>query len=175
MLYKTYYNSPVGKLLLVSKDNQLIGLWLENQKYYLANIKEKLTLKDNIPIFIQTKKWLNDYFNGQKKDIKELQLNPQGPPFSKLVWHYLTIIPYGTTTTYKEIANQVKKKLQKENMSSQAIGNAISHNPISIIIPCHRVIGTNNNLTGYAGGIANKIELLKIEGIDTTKLHYKGD
>lgn len=165
MLYKTSYESPIGKLILVSRNNELIGLWIENQKYYLENINEPITIKDNLPIFNQTKKWLDKYFNNKKPSPNELKLNPTGTSFYKLVWRLLCNIPYGKTMTYKEIANHIKKILHKEKMSAQAIGNAISHNHILIIIPCHRVISTNGNLSGYAGGINNKRKLLEHEGI----------
>ena len=170
MLYKSYYNSPIGELLLVSKDNNLIGLYLKNQKYYLSNIKDNLQLKDDLPIFKKTKDWLNRYFNNKNPSISELSLSPIGSPFAKEVWHLLCDIPYGKITTYKELAIKIKEKLNKPNMSAQAIGYAVSHNPILIIIPCHRVVGTSGNLTGYAAGIDNKEKLLRHEQVDLTKL-----
>ena len=167
MIYYTKYDSKIGKLTIVSDGKNLIGLYIENQKYYMDNIKGKITLKNDLPIFIKVKKWLDSYFNGEKVDIEDIKpyLNPSGSEFRKNVWELLCEIPYGTTVTYGDIAKKVAKQENKEKMSAQAIGGAISHNPISIIIPCHRVIGRNGSLTGYAGGINIKKELLELEGI----------
>ncbi len=169
MVYITNYNSLVGNLLLASKNGYLIGLWIENQKYYFGNIKEKIIKKDNLEVFRKTKDWLERYFNGEKPTIHELKLNPKGTKFQKQVWQALEEIPYGKVTTYKEIAIKVATKMKKDKMSSQAVGNAIARNPIGIIIPCHRVIGTNGKLTGYAGGIEKKEYLLKHEKISIKK------
>lgn len=165
MIYTSKYKSPMGDLLLASKNNELIGMWFINQKYYLSNIKEEMTEKDDEPIIEKTKKWLNRYFKKQEPQANEIKINPVGSEFQKLVWKLLCEIPYGSTTTYKEIALKVAKIKGLKHMSSQAVGGAVSRNPISIIIPCHRVIGTNGKLTGYAGGLDKKTELLKIENI----------
>lgn len=163
MIYKAYFNSPVGKILLASENNQLIGLWLENQKYYLGQIKEELIENDNEEILVKTKAWLNEYFKGNQPKIAELALNTKGSEFAKTVWASLINIPYGETTTYKNLSLEVARKLNKKSISCQAIGGAIGHNPISIIIPCHRVIGSNGSLTGYAGGLSKKEKLLEHE------------
>ena len=160
-----------GKLLIASKDNKLIGLWIEGQKHYLRNIKEELVENDNEEILVKTKKWLDRYFLGEKPKIEELDIFLNGTFFEKTVWELLKRIPYGDFTTYKELAIKVAKKLGKEKMSAQAIGGAVGHNPISIIIPCHRVVGTNGSLTGYAGGIDKKVKLLEFEKVDTKKLY----
>ena len=160
-----------GKILLASKDNKLIGLWIDGQKYFLGNLKEEMQEKEDEIIFVKTKKWLDRYFNGEKPKICELDLTPMGSDFAKNVWKFLCEIPYGDITTYGELAKKVAKILNKEKMSAQAIGGAVGHNPISIIIPCHRVVGAKGNLTGYAGGINKKIELLKHEDVDINKLH----
>ena len=164
-LYKTYYDSPIGKLLLVSDDTNLMGLWIENQKYYLGNLKENLIEKDDLPILMQTKNWLDRYFKCEKPKFNELSLKPVGSEFRKLVWQILCDIPYGKTRTYGELAHEVASRLHKNSMSAQAIGGAVSHNPISIIIPCHRVIGSNGSFTGYAGGMERKKKLLELEGV----------
>ncbi len=166
-MYKSYYNSPLGKMILVSDGKNLIGLWIDGQKYYLGNIKEELILKDNLNVFEKFKEWLDKYFNNEKPSIIDLPLLPNGTEFSKRVWNELCKVPYGETITYGQIA----EKLGLNRGYSQAVGSAIGHNPIMIIIPCHRVIGKNRNLTGYAGGIDNKIKLLKLEGINTDKMH----
>ena len=173
MMYKTNYDSPVGQLLLTSDGESLTSLWIKNQKYYLYKIDDELIDNDNLEIFNQVKSWLDKYFNGEKISINRLKLKPQGTKFQKEVWKILCDIPYGKITTYKDIANKITKNLRKDKMSAQAVGGAVGHNPISIIIPCHRVVGINGNLTGYAGGIDKKIRLLQIEGHDMTKFSYK--
>ncbi len=166
-MYKSYYNSPLGKMILVSDGKNLIGLWIEGQKYFLGNIKEELVLKDDLNVFKRSKEWLDKYFNNENPSILDVSLLPNGTEFNKRVWNELCKVPYGETITYGKIA----EKLGLNRGYSQAVGNAIGHNPIMIIIPCHRVIGKNGNLTGYAGGIDNKIKLLKLEGINTDKMH----
>ena len=163
MLYKTYYKSPVGNLMLVSDGDNLVGLYMENQKYYLNGLKQELTSKDNLQVFENTKKWLDRYFAKENPSIKEIPLAPIGGEFRQKVWKILCEIPYGQTITYGEIAKRIAKQMNKEKMSAQAVGNAVGHNPISIIIPCHRVIGKNGSLTGYAGGIERKKMLLELE------------
>ena len=155
--------------MLASKDDKLIGLWIEGQKYYLGKLKEEIQEKDDEIILVKTKKWLDEYFQGEKPQISELDLALIGSDFAKNVWKLLCEIPYGEVTTYGEIAKKVAKIMNKSTMSAQAVGGAVGHNPISIIIPCHRVVGTNGSLTGYGGGIKNKVELLKLEGNDMSK------
>ena len=135
-------------------------------KVLSGDAEGSLIEKDSIPLFDIVKKWLDRYFSGQKPDLAELPLAPQGNAFRQGVWEILCTIPYGEVTTYGSIAKKMAVKLQKERMSSQAVGGAVGHNPISIIIPCHRVVGVNGSLTGYAGGIETKIKLLELEGVD---------
>ena len=163
MIYTSHYLSPLGDILLASKNNELIGLWFEGQKYYLANMKEEMIEKNDEEILIKTKNWLDRYFQGEKPDVKELTLNPIGTDFRKDVWNILCEIPYGSTITYKEIAEKITKEKGLKSMSAQAVGGAVAHNPISIIIPCHRVVGSSGNLTGYAGGLDKKEYLLNLE------------
>lgn len=170
MIYKSYYQSSIGKLLLVSKNNKLIGLWIEGQKYYLGNLNEELQENNEEEILVKTKKWLDRYFKGEKPQISELELEPIGSEFRKNVWDLLCQIPYGEVTTYKNIAENMAKIMNKKQMSAQAVGGAVGHNPISIIIPCHRVVGTDGSLTGYAGGIEKKIKLLELENANTKYL-----
>lgn len=158
MLYKSIYKSPLGMLTLISDKDTLNYILFENDRFY-ENLKAKAIEKD-LKIFTQTKLWLDKYFKGQNPNINELNINPKGTIFQKEIWNILKTIPYGKTITYKEIA----KKLNKPK-SYRAVGHAVGHNPIPIIIPCHRVIGANNKLTGYSGGIENKIKLLKLEGV----------
>lgn len=171
-IYGTQYISPLGNIFLASDGKNLIGLWIEGQKYFVNNFEvETMIIKDNLEIFIKTKKWLDRYFKLQKPNISELELAPIGSKFRTNVWKILCDIPYGETITYGEIAKMMAKKLNKNSMSAQAVGNAVGHNPISIIIPCHRVVGKDGNLTGYAGGIDRKIKLLKLEGVDLSKFY----
>ena len=168
MYYKTKYLSPVGLITLACDGNNLVGLWFEGQKYYGGTIYNAMTEKNDFPIFDDTKKWLDSYFNGDNPAISELSLAPIGGPFRQDVWNILCEIPYGKVTTYGDIANKVAAKMNRVSMSSQAVGGAVGHNPISIIIPCHRVVGANGSLTGYAGGVVTKAKLLELEGAKTS-------
>lgn len=170
MYYATTVPSPAGTLTLACNDRSLVGLWLEGQKYFGDTIPEAMVEKDDTPIFAATKKWLDRYFAGQQPAISELPLQPIGSGFRQAVWDILCEIPYGGLTTYGDIAKQVAAKLHKKSMSSQAVGGAVGHNPISIIIPCHRVVGADGSLTGYAGGIPSKVKLLMLEGVDMSRL-----
>lgn len=166
MYYSITYPSPVGMITLASDGENLVGLWNENQKYYGGSIAEQMTPKSDLPVFDAAKKWLDNYFAGAQPAISELPLAPGGGEFRQGVWEVLCQIPYGKTMTYGEIAKKMAAKMNKTSMSSQAVGGAVGHNPISIIIPCHRVVGANGSLTGYAGGIAIKTKLLELEGVD---------
>lgn len=168
MQYTNYYHSPIGNITLASNGDKLTGLWFNNQKYY-ANTLTLEHEEKNLPIFDQTKKWLDIYFHKKEPNFTPpLYLNAS--PFRLAVWEILRAIPYGKTITYGEIAKKIAIQQKVQSMSAQAVGGAVGHNPISIIIPCHRVIGTNGSLTGYAGGINKKISLLLIEGLDIQKL-----
>ena len=164
MFYKTICSSPVGVITLASDGDNLVGLWLDGQKYHGGTITAEMTAKDDLPLFDTVKKWLLKYFNGKQPAIEELPLSPIGGIFRQSVWNILRGIPYGTVITYGEIAKIIAAKANQKSMSSQAVGGAVGHNPISIIIPCHRVVGANGDLTGYAGGIAVKEKLLVLEG-----------
>ncbi|MBR0272023.1 MAG: methylated-DNA--[Methanobrevibacter sp.] len=165
MINSTHYSSPIGEILLASKDNKLIGAWFEGQKYYMANINDKLVEKEDKTL-INTKNWLDRYFIGEKPSIDEVDLAPEGTDFRCEVWKILCEIPYGKTITYKDIASMIAQKRGIEIMSAQAVGGAVGHNPISIIIPCHRVLGSDGSLTGYAGGLNRKIFLLRHENCE---------
>ena len=166
VFYKTEYSSPLGKLTICAKNNHLVGLWIEGQKYFANTVNVEMISEDSLEIFKKTKKWLDEYFKGNRPNTKYLNLSPIGNEFRQSVWKILCKIPYGEVTTYGDIARELAKKKGIERMSAQAVGGAVGHNPISIIIPCHRVIGKNGKLTGYAGGLDKKIKLLKIEGIN---------
>ena len=165
MYYMTQCESPVGQITLASDGQNLVGLWLKGQKYFGDTVNEEMKTADDLDIFKATNKWLNRYFAGENPAISELALAPIGGTFRQEVWRLLCEIPYGEVTTYGEIARKVAEKLLKTNMSAQAVGGAVGHNPVSIVIPCHRVVGTNGSLTGYAGGVDKKIWLLTHEGV----------
>ncbi|MDR1177111.1 MAG: methylated-DNA--[protein]-cysteine S-methyltransferase [Treponema sp.] len=163
MEYIQKIRSPVGMLTVSSDGKNICGLWIEGQKYF-AKTLEKDVLEQNLPIFGKVQKWLDIYFSGEEPDFMP-PLMPKGSPFQKSVWANLSKIPCGKTTSYGELAKQFELDNKGRRTSARAIGGAVGHNPISILIPCHRVIGKNGNLTGYAGGIAVKIKLLELEGI----------
>lgn len=170
MYYSTNYTSPLGTIMLASDGENLIGLWMEGQKYHGGTVPEEMTENDDLPVFAAAKDWLDRYFAGDKPAVSELPLAPTGGEFRQAVWKILCDIPYGECMTYGDIAKKIAVQMNKPGMSGQAVGGAVGHNPISIIIPCHRVIGSNGSLTGYAGGIAKKVKLLEHEGVDVSRL-----
>jgi methylated-DNA-[protein]-cysteine S-methyltransferase len=137
---------------------------MEGQKYFASTAGDDLAEKDSLPVFDTVRNWLDRYFAGKKPKISELPLAPQGTEFHQKVWKMLCKIPYGKVITYSDIAKEIKCK------SAQAIGGAVGHNPISVIIPCHRVVGAFGSLTGYAGGMDKKIKLLELEHVDLSNL-----
>lgn len=170
MIYTTQIDSPIGHLLLAAQDDALVGLWIEGQKYFPDAQKTSWAERGDLPVFGQTRQWLDRYFSGQRPSAHELRLSPAGSAFRQEVWSILCDIPWGHTMTYGDISRVVARNHGLLHMSAQAIGGAVAHNPISIIIPCHRVIGTNGSLTGYAGGVERKLRLLTLEGVDTKRL-----
>ncbi|WP_455720592.1 methylated-DNA--[protein]-cysteine S-methyltransferase [Agathobacter sp.] len=164
MEYTSTYKSPLGNILLAADEIGLTGLWFKGQKYF-ANTLTSETIKQETEILLDTKRWLDVYFSGKEPDFIP-PLHPAGSPFRQEVWQILLQIPYGKTVTYGQIADQIAKKQNLPRMSAQAVGGAVGHNEISVIIPCHRVVGTNGSLTGYAGGIDKKIALLELENTD---------
>lgn len=172
MFLSTVYESPVGSLVLVCNEDgsSLVGLWPENQKHPFTELSEADSTTATAPGFVRTRTWLDQYFAGERPTISELPLAPIGGEFRQQVWALLREIPYGDVTTYGAIAKEVAARMGKTSMSSQAVGGAVGHNPISIIIPCHRVIGASGSLIGYGGGMPMKVSLLTHEGVDLTKL-----
>lgn len=167
MTYTCNYPSPLGNILLAADEAGLTGLWFVGQKYF-ANTLPKKHISQETAILTKAKRWLDVYFSGEEPKFMP-PLHPTGSPFRLAVWQILLQIPYGQTMTYGDIARQLAKKQGVGHMSAQAVGGAVGHNEISIIIPCHRVVGTNGSLTGYAGGIDKKASLLELEKIDMTK------
>lgn len=171
MLYTTHYASPLGDILLAGDAQGLIGLWLKGQKYF-ANCLGREHMEGDCSAFIETREWLDTYFSGKEPNFLP-PIHMIGTEFQKSVWKILLEIPYGKTVTYGEIAKQIASQRGLARMSAQAVGGAVGHNEISIIIPCHRVVGAGGNLTGYAGGIDKKIQLLTLEGADMSRLFIK--
>ena len=166
MVSTCHYDSPLGGILLAADEIGLTGLWFDGEKYFADNLPAEYTERET-PILVEVKRWLDIYFIGKEPDFLP-PLHPIGSAFRQSVWEILLQIPYGKTTTYGEIARQLAEKQKLPRMSAQAVGGAVGHNEISIIIPCHRVVGTNGSLTGYAGGIDKKMKLLKLECTDMT-------
>lgn len=155
MTYTYNYSSPLGEILLAANDNGLTGLWFYGAKYFAADLEDERTEKLT-PVLRQTLRWLNIYFSGSEPDFMP-PLELHGSDFRRRVWAELAKIPYGETVTYGEIAKKLGVK------SAQAVGGAVGHNPVSIIVPCHRVLGADGSLTGYAGGMDKKARLLELE------------
>ena len=161
MDYTYHYTSPIGGITVASNGESLTGLWFDGQKYFASTLSQRHVEKQ-LPVFDRTCEWLDLYFSGKSPDFM--------PPvfmyvsnFRRDVYEILMTIPFGETMTYKEVADLIAKKHRIISMSAQAVGGAIAHNPISLVIPCHRVIGTNGKLTGYAGGLDKKEWLLDME------------
>ena len=164
MKYYTFYPSPLGQLLITAQDDFITGIWYPDTHPVPAGAM----LSDILPVFRQIQMWLDAYFAGNPCEMHHLPLKPTGTPFQMLVWKLLLDIPWGQTTTYGNLAKQAAELLGREKMSAQAVGQAVGKNPISIVIPCHRCMGTGNTLTGYAGGLDRKRFLLDLE-----KIQYK--
>lgn len=157
-----HYASPLGGITLASDGVFLTGLWFDGQKYFGAALSGEPHEK-KLPVFEQTERWLDIYFSGKAPDFTP-SLSLQGTDFRKAVWEILLTIPFGQTMTYGEIAKRAASQMGLSRMSAQAVGGAVGHNPISLIIPCHRVVGSDGSLTGYAGGVDKKRRLLNMEG-----------
>lgn len=199
MIYKKLYDSPLGKILILGDLEGIIGIYFDGQREFydflnneeiknfedtknfelkyknlkgksLFHEKSKVSGEDicENKIFDETKKWLDIYFSRKEPKFTP-KLNIRGSEFRKDVWKILLEIPYGKTLTYKAIAEKLVMSGKYERMSAQAVGGAVGHNPISIIIPCHRVAGASGSLTGYAGGLDRKVKLLELEGLDMNK------
>uniref|UniRef100_UPI0033410B74 methylated-DNA--[protein]-cysteine S-methyltransferase n=1 Tax=Castellaniella defragrans TaxID=75697 RepID=UPI0033410B74 len=172
--FSAYYDSPLGRIMLGAQGEKLVGLWLEGQKYFADTVDGEFVENPDLPILSSAAKWLDAYFAGKKPVISSLALAPQGSAFRQQVWRILCDIPYGQYLSYGEIARKIAARTGRKSMSGRAVGGAVGHNPISIIIPCHRVVGSGGSLTGYSGGIRKKIKLLELEGVDMSGFFIPG-
>lgn len=168
MHYTCQYASPLGDITMASNGESLTGLWFNGQKYFADTLAAENSEKELL-IFEQTANWLDAYFRGEIPRL-HAALHMDGSPFRQMVWEILMKIPYGKVVTYRDIARMIVEKTGQKTMSAQAVGGAVGHNPVSIIVPCHRVVGTSGSLTGYAGGINKKIALLSLEKVDMVPL-----
>lgn len=166
MLYLSHYASPLGELLLAAREKTLVGVWFLGQAHFPAQFSEP-TVTQQTSVLEQTARWLDRYFDGEAPNGAELPLAPEGSNFSKRVWEQLQQIPYGQTVTYGDIARVLSAEQDGKRASARAVGGAVGRNPISICIPCHRVLGGSHRLTGYAGGVARKAALLTLEQAKT--------
>ena len=157
-IFTSQYNTPIGRVTMASDGVALIGLWINGQKHFMAGMPSNATRRDDLQIFVCTRKWLDEYFLGHNPSISDLDLAPMGTDFQHAVWNELCKIPYGQTITYGDIARRI-------GAFPRAVGSAAGHNRISVIIPCHRVVGANGAIIGYAAGINTKIKLLQHEGV----------
>ena len=170
MEYIHHYSSQMGDITMASDGEALTGLWFDGQKYFAATLSKEHEEK-MLPVFEEADRWLNIYFQGKEPDFFPPVSFACGSEFRQEVWKILLSIPYGKTMTYGEIAACIAKQRGLTRMSAQAVGGAVCHNPISIIVPCHRVVGTDGSLTGYAGGIDKKVGLLKLEHADMEQVY----
>ncbi len=171
MYFCSEYISPVGKMTIASNENSIVGLWIEGQKYFMDILQGKEYETAENEVIILAKNWLDKYFNNERPKINDLPIEFFGSDFRIAIWNMLTEIPYGEVITYKDIAKHIAQMKGIEVMSCRAVGGAVGHNPISVIVPCHRVIGANGRLTGYSGGINIKRKLLEYEGVDISSFY----
>lgn len=171
--YISHYESPLGDIIMACDEKSLTGLWFDGQKYDRATLCDNHEEKET-PVFNEVKRWLDIYFNGEKPEFTPpVKIKSEG--LEKEVAEILMRIPYGKTATYKEIAACVAKKRGVLKMSAQAVGQAVAHNAIALIVPCHRVVGSDGSLTGYAGGVDKKVELLTLEKVTIKDNKVKND
>ena len=164
MCFISHYRSPIGDVTLASDGENLTGLWFDGQKYDRDTIRGMELAEKDLPVFSSAKKWLGIYFSGKIPGFTP-PLKVEGSAFRKMVSDVMREIPFGRSMTYGEIARKVAQRTDRKSLSAQAVGVAVGRNPISLIIPCHRVLGREGKLSGYAGGIERKVFLLELEGI----------
>ncbi len=172
MQYACKYESPLGGITLATDDDGITGIWFDGQKYFPRTLSAKHTERPH-PLLERATEWLDIYFSGRNPGF-DVPLHMDGSPFRTTVWNILLRIPYGRTVTYGDIAREIARQQGMATMSAQAVGGAVGRNPVSIIVPCHRVVGSGGSLTGYAGGLWRKERLLALERTDTAGLFIPG-
>ena len=174
MHYVSHYESPLGAMTMASDGEHLTGLWFDGQKYDRSTIDGNAELKPHLPVFTQTAQWLEAYFGGTDPGFTP-PIRVEGSDFKRMVTSIMLSIPFGTTSTYARIAAEVARRTGRKQMSAQAVGGAVGHNPIALIVPCHRVLASDGGLRGYAGGVDRKEWLLKMEGVNMSGLSTPPD
>ena len=170
--YTAHYDSPLGGITMASDGERLVGLWFEGQKHFADTLGKEHRERPDLEIFAATRRWLDIYFSGRAPDFTP-PLLMRTTPFRHRVWEILLTIPYGRTMTYGDISRIIARERGLKSMSPQAVGGAVGHNSISLIIPCHRVVGAGGSLTGYAAGIDKKLRLLEMEKAVEALKDYK--
>ena len=174
MHYLNHYESPLGAMTMASDGEHLTGLWFDGQKYDRSTIDGNAELKPHLPVFTQTTQWLDSYFGGTDPGFAP-PIRVESSDFKKTVTAIMLSIPFGATSTYARIAAEVARRTGRKQMSAQAVGGAVGHNPIALIVPCHRVLASDGSLRGYAGGVDRKEWLLKMEGVNMSGLSTPPD
>ena len=169
MHYLSHYESPLGAMTMASDGEHLTGLWFDGQKYDRSTIDDDAVLQPRLPVFTQTAQWLDAYFEGADPGFTP-PISIEGSDFRKMVTSIMLSIPFGATSTYARIAAEVARRTGRKQMSAQAVGGAVGHNPITLIVPCHRVLASDGSLRGYAGGVDRKERLLEMEGVNMSGL-----
>ena len=169
MQYLSHYESPLGAMTMASDGEHLTGLWFDGQKYDRSTIDDDAVLQPRLPVFTQTAQWLDAYFGGADPGFTP-PIRVEGSDFKKMVTSIMLSIPFGATSTYVRIAAEVARRTGRTHMSAQAVGGAVGHNPITLIVPCHRVLASDGSLRGYAGGVDRKERLLEMEGVNMSGL-----
>lgn len=167
MIYTMEYSSPLGVITIACDEDAVIGLWFNGQRHF-GNVLPRESRRREHPLLRETKRWLDRYFSGEEPDFLP-PMRYDSTPFRRRICDIMLTIPYGQTMTYGQIAAEAARQMGAEKMSAQAVGGAVGHNPIAILIPCHRVVGAGGNLTGYGGGIERKMKLLALEGVDMSR------
>ena len=174
MHYVSHYESPLGAMTMASDGEHLTGLWFDGQKYDRSTISDEAALEPDLPVFTQTTQWLDSYFGGTDPGFTP-PIRVEGSDFKRMVTSIMLSIPFGATSTYARIATEVARRTGRRHMSAQAVGGAVGHNPIALIVPCHRVLASDGGLRGYAGGVDRKEWLLKMEGVNMSGPTTAGD
>jgi len=169
MHYLSHYESPLGVMTMAGDGEHLTGLWFDGQKHDRSTIDDEAALAPDLPVFTRTAQWLDAYFGGADPGFTP-PIRVEGSDFKRMVTAIMLAIPFGATSTYARIAAEVARRMDRRQMSAQAVGGAVGRNPIVLIVPCHRVLASDGGLHGYAGGVDRKERLLEMEGVNVSGL-----